>query len=121
MPHCIIEHSEKFSEIAPELLKKAVEALEESQLFQPQDIKARSMAYAHSIVGGDLDAAFVHIKLTILSGRTQEQKQALTTALGEGISSLLKPMGTTSLTVAVQDISRETYYKQLISRCGLSS
>ena len=76
MPHCIIEHS---ANIDSEVLVPLVfDGALKSELFEVDgsDIKVRALPYS-SYQTGIGNADFVHVVLKILSGRTSEQKSAL--------------------------------------------
>lgn len=108
MPHCIIEHS---VQINSELLVPLVfSGALESELFEADgsDIKVRAQAFT-DYQTGLTSADFVHVTLKILSGRTLDQKQALS----QGVLSALASLGLTqcAITVEVLDIDRASYSK----------
>lgn len=109
MPHCIIEHSSDISGQA--LLPVAYEAAFASGLFGGPDIKARAVAFDHALVGGE-PASFIHVTLRILSGRTEQQKHALSTLVASRIGEHA-PAGC-ALTVEVVDMDRASYSKLLV-------
>lgn len=112
MPHCIVEYSQDLSEqiTISEVLTKAFNLLKNSGEFEPTAIKLRGIAYQDVLSGLD-DHSFLHLRLHILSGRTTEQKLALTTALVEGLGAEL-PM-VKSISAEVLDIQRESYIKRI--------
>ncbi|WP_163133206.1 5-carboxymethyl-2-hydroxymuconate Delta-isomerase [Agarivorans sp. Alg241-V36] len=112
MPHCIVEYSQDLSEqiAISEVLAKAFDLLKNSGEFEPAAIKLRAFAYQDVLSGLD-DHSFVHLRLHILSGRSAEQKLALTTGLVEGLAADL-PM-VKSLSAEVLDIQRESYVKRI--------
>jgi len=111
MPHIIVDYS------AP--LKKEVEAVAFKQNlietliansdFDPKAIKYRSCVYS------DYDCAsenFIHLNIKMLSGRTLDQKQKLTTSAGAMIHEHFKSQAKSlSISVEIQDIHRESYFK----------
>jgi 5-carboxymethyl-2-hydroxymuconate isomerase len=62
---------------------------------------------SHNYFTGLETSDFIHVTLKILSGRTVEQKQMLSTLVGDELQQL-KLQGC-SLTVEVMDIARESY------------
>ena len=58
---------------------------DESALFAEEDIKLRSAPYKNFMTAG-LEDAFVHVVLRVLSGRTLEQKQALSQLVLEALT-----------------------------------
>ena len=114
MPHCIIEYAKDIEPlVAPQKLISAVfQGAAKSQLFaKDSHIKTRAIAYDHYQIGTNKNH-FVHVTLKILSGRTSEQRQHLSSLVLNELS-LLK-FTDTSLTVEVCDIDKECYAKKLI-------
>lgn len=106
MPHCIIEHS---NDLTPKPLIDAVyQGSLESALFQPDDIKTRTIAYQH-YQSGELPQSFVHVTAKILSGRNIEQRRQLAQLILQAIEKVgLKAI---SLTVEIVQIENESYAK----------
>lgn len=108
MPHCIVEHS---AELAAEtLIAQVFAGASESGLFAADgaDIKVRTVAYSHYCTG-PRKSAFVHVELKILSGRTLEMKQHLSTTVLAHLR--LLDIADCSLTVEVVDMERASYAK----------
>lgn len=110
MPHCIVEYSETLrSRLSPSKLVQSVyESALKSGLFEGPDIKTRALVYQDFLTGA-APADFIHVTIRILSGRTDEQKQSLSSAVLTGLTDL-SPAGV-SLTVEVADIHRNSYAK----------
>lgn len=90
MPHFIIDCT---SEVAGEykeefLFQELHKVAEATQLFNPQDIKIRFNPYCVSMVGGQLNAPFIHVFAHIMSGRTLLQKADLTQKLVDCLTTL---------------------------------
>lgn len=108
MPHCIVEHS---ASLNSELILPCVfSGVVKSELFEidGSDIKVRTMPY-HRYLTGLQKSDFIHVVLKILSGRTAEQKQLLSTLVLAQLQTL--DLQTCSLTVEVMDIERSSYAK----------
>ncbi|MBN7819974.1 5-carboxymethyl-2-hydroxymuconate Delta-isomerase [Bowmanella yangjiangensis] len=113
MPHCIVEYSKALeARIMPESLLQAVyQGAVDSDLFTPSAIKSRAIACDYYLVG-DQVADFIHISLRILSGRTDEQKSRLSSAVLARVMAL--NLSQLSLSVEVLDIHTESYAKELL-------
>ncbi|WP_426415311.1 5-carboxymethyl-2-hydroxymuconate Delta-isomerase [Aestuariirhabdus sp. LZHN29] len=113
MPHCIIEYSQELAaNVDPGVLVDSVHAgAINSALFEEHAIKSRAIAYQY-FRSGVQPQSFVHVTLRILSGRTLVQRKALS----ESVLSALTGLGLkgVSLTVAVEDMERESYAKVVV-------
>jgi 5-carboxymethyl-2-hydroxymuconate isomerase len=78
MPHCIIEYAKTLeSQVTPNTLINAVyQGALQTELFNPNAIKLRAIAYDHHQTG-DQQEEFVHVTVRILSGRTVQQRTLL--------------------------------------------
>ncbi|USA47798.1 5-carboxymethyl-2-hydroxymuconate Delta-isomerase [Acinetobacter sp. C26M] len=120
MPHLIANYSANLTGLDPhQLLKDANIALVETELFVAHDIKSRAFKDEVFLIGlNETEEAYIHLKLYLLSGRTQEQKQAVGTALLQRLeqksyiqSELSYPI---QLCVEVIDMPKEDYFKATI-------
>lgn len=78
MPHCIVEYSKELAKhiaIKP-LLKELKSCILASNLFSEDSIKIRAISYEEFILAEKYQH-FLHVKIHILSGRTEQQKQKL--------------------------------------------
>jgi 5-carboxymethyl-2-hydroxymuconate isomerase len=110
MPHCIVTYTrdvEKDIDIKS-LLDVAFDAVESAGLFERASIKARAMRYDIFKSGQSRDD-YIHIDLKILSGRTGEQKKALSDHLMNCISPHIGR--TKSLTIDIIDMDKVSYGK----------
>lgn len=112
MPHCIVEYSADLDAQIniSQVMHRLFGILEQSAEFDSAAIKLRAQPFAE-VFSGLTDHSFMHIRLHILSGRSPQQKLALTSAMLEGLSADL-PM-VKSLSAEVVDIQRESYLKRL--------
>lgn len=116
MPHLTLEYTQNLhpADIG-DILNKLNAATLASGLFEEQDIKARALALPLFRVGtANVERAFVHLKVAILSGRTPELKRTLSAGLMLVIEQAF-PLGSieTQFSVEVVDIERESYSKRL--------
>ena len=109
MPHCIIEYSSPLQTTqSPETLIKAVHlGASNSGLFNPKDIKVRSLAYEGCQIGDNPSGSFIHVMARILAGRTDEQKTKLSGAIYAELQAL--DLTLDALTVEVCDIHRASH------------
>ncbi|ENX33693.1 hypothetical protein F889_02356 [Acinetobacter colistiniresistens] len=117
MPHLIAHYSANLIELNPhQLLKDANIALVETELFIANDIKSRAFKDDVFLIGlNETEEAYIHLKLYILSGRTQAQKQAAGAALLRQLEQKSYMQSKVSypiqLCVEVIDMPKEDYFK----------
>jgi len=109
MPHLTIEYSKEIENQTTQLtLLKAVDSgAKNSELFNPKDIKIRCIPLETTWMGGNDAGKFIHVIARILSGRTTEQKNKLSSEIFKQLE-LLNP-SIDSLTVEICDIDRTTH------------
>ena len=112
MPHCIVEHSQDLSSAIRDthLLKSLFDTIAASDLFGPEHIKCRSLAYDSVVLGNPQHQSFLHCRLHILEGRAE----AARLALAQDINTVLKNMAdaeTVSVTVDIVEMDKATYIK----------
>lgn len=118
MPHLTLEYTTNLAGFDPRgALDSLNIALVESSQFDGPDIKSRAVALDCFQIGvGGVDAAFVHVTLSLLSGRTPQIKKELSSRL---LQALQKRVGSASpistldvqITVDVNDLDRDCYAK----------
>ena len=116
MPHCIIEYAQTLEPgIQPIKLMEAVYlGSEQSELFDSSDIQVRAIPYNHFYSGNTVQP-FVHVCVKIMSGRTLEQREALSSCILEALSLLfISAISPISLTVEVVEIETESYSKLVL-------
>lgn len=114
MPHLIVEYSENLAEgfKQSKILEKAHSALMASGVFNPGDLKSRSIMLSDYLVGEEpaKEKGFVHAVIYLLEGRTVEQKSALTNAVMKVLEESFSGQSV-QLSVDIRDMLRETYRK----------
>lgn len=113
MPHAVVEYSDNLSQsVYDSQLTAAVhDVMIQCGLFNTNDIKTRSYATSDWLTGTSTKSGgFVHVTISLMEGRTLEQKQELTQAMFETLSHALPNVQ--SLTVDIRDMTRETYRKR---------
>lgn len=119
MPHLTLEYTSNLPQINPhETLLALNQVLIASKQFKETDIKSRAILLETYLIGGSSEnRAFVSVKVAILSGRSAEIKQALSTQLLEVLKQqcpVSEPIGL-QLCVEVVDIDPTTYSKATLS------
>ncbi len=114
MPHIVIEYAQSLdATLDVNALVRAVhDGAARSDLFEPEAIKVRAIAFQHYLVAGKVQP-FIHLRAQILSGRSEAQKKQLSQCLLESVEPLAASV--TSVTVDVVDMDRFCYSKQLLS------
>jgi len=83
-----------------------------SDLFQSDDVKSRTLRCHHWLIGEHDDSEdFIHITFEMLSGRTREQKKKLSDELINILTS--QASNVKSLSVNIRDMDRESFQKVL--------
>lgn len=118
MPHLVIEFSENLTPFDPAAcLAAANAALVASGHFEEVDIKSRAYCAATFRIGSeDAGRAFLAARLSLLSGRSLETKQALSRRVLQALQEQLPSVNglTTQVSVEVVDIDRDCYTKAVI-------
>lgn len=113
MPHLIIEYAREIEDsLDPrELMQTVQNSALATQLFDASAVKTRARAYSSHINAGDYQY-FIHVTARILSGRSDEQKHALSSQI---LSDLIKlRLRDISLSVEVCDLHQPSYAKQVL-------
>jgi 5-carboxymethyl-2-hydroxymuconate isomerase len=115
MPHFVIEYSRPLEariDIGV-LMQVAYEAGAASGIMQPADIKVRAVPYEHFRLEGGIET-FIHVTVSLLAGRTNEQKEDLAirlrSALGEHFPAA------ESISIDIRDMNPIAYKKRLLQR-----
>jgi 5-carboxymethyl-2-hydroxymuconate isomerase len=119
MPHLTVEYTKNLTSLnANGLLLQLNQALAAAGNFEDIDIKSRAIALDNYLVGTTADdKAFVHVKLSILSGRTSHVKQALSNSLLQVLSDATVGIQKMHIQLCVEilEIDRETYTKATLA------
>lgn len=112
MPHAVIDYSENMHADVQScgVTRLVHDALTQSGLFQPQDIKTRAHSVRDFWVGAKgQEGRFIHVILYLLEGRTMDKKQSLSQAVLDKLVAVLKNVD--SITVDVRELVKDTYRK----------
>jgi 5-carboxymethyl-2-hydroxymuconate isomerase len=119
MPHCILEFSDNVLEknVTRKVLIELHSVLMKTELFALDDIKSRAIEHKDYLIGdGDLSRAFVTLTVSILSGRTDETKKAISDSCLDVLNKIyadsLKQLRM-SITVKIQEMDKASYGKEI--------
>lgn len=108
MPHFIIHCSadvvKKISK--KELMQKVYDTADSTKLFAKGDIKVRIQAFEEFIAGSDHDD-FIHVFGNIMEGRSDGQKQELTSRIVSMLNDLLPEVPIISMNI--RDFDKASY------------
>jgi 5-carboxymethyl-2-hydroxymuconate isomerase len=119
MPHLVLEHSDNLAEPleTAKLLQKLHEALLPLGPFEMSQIKSRVITYQEYRVGvGAKESVFVHLTVSVLSGKTIEKRKQIADRMSEVLSEAFaatyaeRPC---DITVDIREMERETYVKAM--------
>lgn len=110
MPHVIIEYSDTLeSQVSrKELLNTAHQAVEASGLFNAHDIRSRTQSFDHFRLGANKHH-FLHVTVKLMRGRTDEQKNQLTTGVATALQGLA--MNDVLISCECVDVHNESYQR----------
>ena len=111
MPHLMVEYGGL--NLPADTLNILHRTLLLSGLFEEEDLKIRLCPYAADtyLVGGSDGAAFVHLSLLLLEGRSESAKTELSRALGSAVAALTEGDVLIQISVDLRDMARATYTK----------
>jgi len=115
MPHLTLEYTSNLPTFhAANALRELNGALLASGHFEEADIKTRAIRLDTFLVGTSPDTrGFVHVSLSILSGRSEQTKRELSASLLDVLQTRCAPAEgvQVQLSVEVRDIERGSYAK----------
>lgn len=114
MPHFVIEEGNAFVNIEQQqkALELAVECGEKSGLMDVKDIKARIQSYP-MFLAGDGRKSFIHITVSLLEGRSDDQKESLAILLRTAFVGCFSKVE--SISVDIRDMNPVPYKKYLMN------
>ena len=116
MPHLILEYTQNLDRLQPvPALKRLAAVILASGQFQENDIKGRAIQLNAATVGvGDATPSFLHLKVCLLSGRTEDVRVVLATQLMAALKNEVDASVPVQLTVDIAEMTRATYMKESI-------
>jgi 5-carboxymethyl-2-hydroxymuconate isomerase len=120
MPHLVLEYSANVPD-HPDLRRVLLDlhqALMASALFEQKDLKSRAVRHdVFAVADGAEDRAFVALSISILEGRPDEVKAALSEAALDVLLRAYPKLvggGRGSLSVEIRDLHRTSYQRMRI-------
>lgn len=112
MPHVVIEYSEPHlgEEAIGTMMRAAFEVCAASGVMRAEDVKVRAIPLRYVLLQGGAES-FVHITLSLLAGRTPEQKEGLAIALRARLGAEFPDID--ALSIDVRDMNPIPYKKRL--------
>jgi 5-carboxymethyl-2-hydroxymuconate isomerase len=120
MPHLLLEYTTNLlPSFNPEAALRSVNAaLADSGLFEADHIKSRATRLRHFRVGNsDRGEAYIHARLHLLSGRSNEEKRSLTESLVAALQPHIAagPALRVQITAEALDLDRNCYAKAVVN------
>lgn len=112
MPHFVIEYSEPLTP-APDLVRMMqalCDAASQTGVMQRADIKLRAMPY-RTFQLNDGSESFVHLTISLLEGRTPEQKAGLAIACRAALVETCPQAD--AISVDIRDMNAHAYKKRV--------
>jgi len=119
MPHVIVDYSANLKDFEPRpLLLQINTALVETGYCEALDIKSRARQDNVFVIGlGTEQQAYVHVKVYLLSGRDQQQKQEIGKNVLKGLvsySALQQQDFAVQSCVELIEMPKQDYFKHVI-------
>lgn len=115
MPHLTLEYTRNLADFDPVPVLAALnEAMFDSGLFGESDIKSRAYGVDCYQVGvRDMPRAFVHVRIALLAGRSDEERKALADSVLAALTPFAgaHPVGEVQLSVETTELHRPSYAK----------
>lgn len=109
MPHIVVEYSANLEKeiAASELTQKLHKTVVDSGIFSPDAVKARSVKYDDFVLTSA--KSFIHITTAILTGRSVEQRAALSGAIFKTVKENVPQAE--KISSHIREMCAETYRK----------
>ena len=110
MPHIVFEYSNNLdSDIkSSDALKLAHKTVVDSGLFNPEAVKARAISY-NDYVLPEGASNFLHITISILTGRDMSERKSLSNTIFETIKTAIPAVE--KLSVNIHEMEADSYSK----------
>lgn len=122
MPHLLLEYSSNIiNHPKPcEVLHQLHILLTDSGLFRKSDIKSRVLVHQDYLVAdGGADNAFIHLQVSILSGRAEEDRKKISAKMLECLKVLYFATISRlncSVTVEIREMDKGCYSKEIFGK-----
>ena len=112
MPHVVIEYSQAHldDDAIRAMMQAAFEVCAGSGIMSGDDVKVRALPLRHVLLQGGAES-FVHITLSLLAGRSPEQKEGIAIALRARLGEDFPQID--ALSIDLRDMDPVAYKKRL--------
>lgn len=120
MPHLHLEYSDNLQhiEIKPLLVAIHQALVGAGYVSDPNDLKSRAIMQQDYVIGLDVvtDQAYVHTKISLLSGRSVEVRQAISELVLDLMQQYIAPQLGLNIQLCVEiiEMPKQTYSKAVI-------
>lgn len=120
MPHLHIEYSDNIQnlETKPMLLGIHQALCDAKYITEPRDLKSRAICQQNYVIGLDLNTnqAYVHAKVSLLSGRSPELKQAISQCVLKVMQQYVQPQQGLEIQLCVEivEMPKSCYSKAVV-------
>jgi 5-carboxymethyl-2-hydroxymuconate isomerase len=120
MPHIHLEYSDNLQNLQPEKVLKAINLcmFDGGYVSAASDVKSRAVAQSVYMVGlGEEPQAYLHAKVSLLSGRSNELKQQISQQILQVLQQNLPAQTGLTVQVCVEiiEMPKESYSKAVIA------
>lgn len=117
MPHFVVEYARRMEETVSlgRVMDITYAAGARSGVMTPSDIKVRAIPYEHFLMA-DGTGSFLHVTVSLLAGRTVEQKEHLGICVRDDLAAAFPEVG--SISVDIRDMDPVAYKKRLLPVTG---
>jgi 5-carboxymethyl-2-hydroxymuconate isomerase len=118
MPHFVVEYARRMEETVSlaKVMETTYAAGARSGVMTPSDIKVRAVPYDHFLMA-DGTGAFLHVTVSLLAGRSAEQKEHLGICVRDDLAAAFPEVG--SISVDIRDMDPVAYKKRLLPVAGV--
>ena len=119
MPHIHLEYSDSIENLAPQPLLLALNQalLDGAYVHSVNEVKSRAICQQYYVIGlGDESQAYVHAKVSLLTGRSVELQQEISQVLLSVLEQYLPKQSQVSLQICVEilEMQQDTYSKKIV-------
>lgn len=120
MPHIHVEYSDNLNNVEPQKVLVALNTalFESGHVSSALDIKSRAVCQHDWLVGIEQDKtqAYIHIKLSLLNGRSLDTQAEISAQLLEALQQVIPEQQGMSVQMCVEvlEMNKASYSKQLV-------
>lgn len=112
MPNVVVEHSSNIKEVKS-FIQLCHDHLLDSGLFKLNTIKVRPISFDDYLVAGEESKPFIVISVTVMPGRSHEDRSKLGDTLHQNVIELCQELNLNAATsVVIKETPEGLYFKQ---------